>query len=147
MYDAWVTLSPNSQPCLVYANTSSRRIDLVKYIDPYCIGVKTAHCSLNLTKATFKVTCIPVTILACLLRHWLYLENHMCKNFGKMCTLGLLGGSVDWVSACGSGHDHRVLGSSSTSHFLVSGESATSVSAVPPACAQSHALSLCQINK
>ena len=40
----------------------------------------------------------------------------------KTLALGLLGGSVRWVSAFGSGHDPKVLGSRPVSGSLLSGE-------------------------
>lgn len=48
---------------------------------------KIAQYSQNQTEIPFKVTHIPTTISACLIRHQPYLENIPCKNIRKMCIL------------------------------------------------------------
>ena len=62
----------------------------------------------------------------------------------KIMVSECLGGLVGYTSAFGSGHDFRVLGSSSTLGSLLSGQPASlSSSAITLVCA----LSLCQLNK
>ena len=67
----------------------------------------------------------------------------MCSLANKNMHLGHLGGSVDYVSAFGSGHDPGVLGSSPALGFLLSTEP---VFLFPPAVTP-PALFPCQINQ